>query len=95
EFLNPFLNYHRPCLFATELPDPKRPGRIKRKYFPKDVMTPLERLARLPNAAAFLRPGLTLQLLIQRAHAITDLQAAEQLYKARSKLFGSCLKRSA
>jgi len=27
EYLNPFLNYHRPCLFATELPDPKKPGR--------------------------------------------------------------------
>ncbi len=95
EFLNPFLNYHRPCLFATELLDPKKPGRIKLTYFPKDVMTPLDKLTGLPNAAAFLRPGLTLQLLMQRAHAITDLQAAEQPYKARSKLFGSCLRRSA
>jgi hypothetical protein len=29
EYLNPFLNFHRPCLFATELADPKKPGRIK------------------------------------------------------------------
>ncbi len=31
-YLNPFLNFHRPCLFATELADPKKPGRIKRLY---------------------------------------------------------------
>ena len=31
EYLNPFLNFHRPCLFATELADPKKPGRIKRR----------------------------------------------------------------
>lgn len=30
EFLNPFLNFHRPCLFATEVADAKKPGRIKR-----------------------------------------------------------------
>jgi transposase InsO family protein len=41
DFLNPFLNYHRPCLFATEVEDAKKPGRIKRKYHPKNAMTPL------------------------------------------------------
>ena len=30
EYLNPFLNFHRPCLFATELADPKKPGRTSR-----------------------------------------------------------------
>ena len=32
EYLNPFLNFHRPCLFSTDKLDPKKPGRIKRVY---------------------------------------------------------------
>lgn len=94
EFLNPFLNYHRPCLFATELPDPRKPGRIKRKYSAKDVMTPLEKLTALPNAATFLREGITIESLTRTACALTDLQAAEQLYKARDALFKTTFKRT-
>jgi transposase InsO family protein len=54
EYLNPFLNFHRPCLFATELPDPNKPGRIKRVYRARDAMTPLDKLASLSEAATFL-----------------------------------------
>lgn len=95
DFLNPFLNYHRPCLFATEVPDPKKPGRIKRKYLPKDAMTPLEKLLSLPNAAACLREGISPHNLTQRACLLTDLQAAEQLQKARCTLFASLQRRRA
>jgi transposase InsO family protein len=87
EFLIPFLNFHRPCLFATELADPKKPGRIKRVYRPKDAMTPLDKLASLPQAASYLRPGVTLADLQQLAQALTDLQAAEELNEARQALF--------
>ncbi|HMO46635.1 MAG TPA: DDE-type integrase/transposase/recombinase [Rubrivivax sp.] len=73
EYLNPFLNYHRPCLFATEVADPKKPGRIKRVYRPRDAMTPLDKLASLPDAATFMREGLTLQDLQQLARALTDV----------------------
>lgn len=95
EFLNPFLNYHRPCLFASAVADPKKPGRIKRKYHPKDAMTPLEKLLSLPHAAACLREGVSPQSLTQRACLLSDLQAAEQLQKARSKLFAGLLRRRA
>lgn len=87
EFLNPFLNFHRPCLFATDRPDPKKPGRIKRIYLPQDAMTPLDKLASLPNAQAFLRPGLSLEHLRALASALTDLQAGKELHAARSSLF--------
>ena len=95
EFLNPYLNYHRPCLFATEVPDPRKPGRIKRKYFPKDAMTPLEKLTRLPEVSSFLRPGITIETLTRAAYQFTDLQAAEQLYKARAALFKTTLRHTA
>jgi transposase InsO family protein len=87
EYLNPFLNFHRPCLFATELADPKKPGRIKRVYRPRDAMTPLDKLVSLPAAASFLRSGVTLLELQQLARALTDVQAAEELNEARHKLF--------
>jgi hypothetical protein len=87
EYLNPFLNFHRPCLFATERADPKKPGRIKRVYRARDAMTPLEKLASLPKAASYLRPGVTLLELQQLATALSDVQAAQELNEARQALF--------
>ena len=87
EYLNPFLNFHRPCLFATAVADPKKPGRIKRVYRPRDAMTPLDKLASLSEAAQFLRAGITLAELQALARALTDVQAAEELNAARQALF--------
>jgi transposase InsO family protein len=87
EYLNAFLNFHRPCLFATDVADPKKPGRIKRVYRPKDVMTPLDKLASLPLAATFLREGVSFEDLHALARALTDVQAAEELNEARNALF--------
>ena len=87
EHLNPFLNFHRPCLFATERPDPKKPGRVKRVYRPQDAMTPLTKLASLPGAQGLLREGVTLADLHATAREITDLQAAKKLNAARLVLF--------
>lgn len=87
EYLNPYLNFHRPCLYATERPDPNKPGRIKRVYRPKDAMTPLDKLASLPDAHGCLRQGITLQHLRELAMALTDVQAAQELNEARLALF--------
>jgi transposase InsO family protein len=87
EYLNAYLNFHRPCLFATDVPDAKKPGRIKRVYRPQDAMTPLDKLASLPEAAKYLRAGVTLEELRQRACALSDVQAAEELHEARAALF--------
>jgi len=87
EYLNPFVNFHRPCLFATEVPDANKPGRIKRVYLQCDVMTPLDKLASLPQVHQYLRKGITLEHLYQLAHALTDVQAAEELNDARAALF--------
>ena len=53
--LSPFLNFHRPCLFATEHRDGN--GRIRRKHLAADVMTPYARLRSLPDAEGFLKPA--------------------------------------
>jgi transposase InsO family protein len=87
ECLNPFLNFHRPCLYSTDLADPKKPGRIKRVYRPKNAMTPLDKLTSLPAVTAFLRSAITLEHLHALAMALTDVQAAEELCEARAALF--------
>lgn len=87
EYLNPFLNFHRPCLFATDRADPAKPGRIKRVYRPDDAMTPLDKLSSLPEAKTSLREGVTLDELHALARALTDVQAAEELNEARTALF--------
>ena len=35
EYLNPFLNLYRPCVFVTDVADPRKTGRIKRVYGPR------------------------------------------------------------
>ena len=85
EYLNPFLNFHRPCLFATDMADPKKPGRIKRVYRPKDAMTPLDKLASLPEATTVPARGHhAAKTCTQLATALTDVQAAEELNEARA-----------
>lgn len=87
EFLNPFLNFHRPCLYSTDVPDLKRPGRIKRVYRPRDAMTPLDKLTSLAEVNRGLRDGVSLEHLRELATALTDVQAAEELNEARLALF--------
>src|SRR5271156_271185 len=59
EFLNPYLNYHRPCAQADVEIDKKGRKRIcYRRY-----QTPLETLLALHNPAQYLRPGLTINAL--------------------------------
>ena len=53
--LSPYLNYHRPCLFATEQRDPK--GRTRKRYRDHDIATPYEKLKSLPDALAFSSPA--------------------------------------
>ena len=87
EYLNPFLNFHRPCLNSSDKPDPKKPGRIKRIYRPQDAMTPLHKLANLAQTKQGLREGITLEHLRELATALTDVQAADELNEARNALF--------
>ena len=68
--LSPVLNFHRPCLFATEYRDGN--GRTRRKYLAGDVMTPYARLRSIPGAEELLKPGLGFALLDAAAVAETD-----------------------
>ena len=90
-FLNPYLNFHRPCLFAKEIIDAK--GKRKKLYPHDAVMTPLEKLASLHQPEVFLKPGFTLAALQREAHSISDNEAAKRLNQARTALFQSLNRR--
>lgn len=92
DFLNPYINFHRPCLFAEVRIDAK--GKQRKRYPYRLMMTPYDKLKSLANAASFLKPGVTFQQLDALAHAISDNQAARQLNLARTALFQSIAHRS-
>ena len=104
EHLNPYINFHRPCLFAETIIDAK--GRSRKRYPYKLMMTPYEKLKSLDSAEQFLKPGITFQQLDGpgprpprrpprvQAHAMSDNEAAERLNNARAILFKTIFNRS-
>jgi len=92
EHLNPYLNLHRPCLFAETLTDKK--GRQRKRYPYKLMMTPYEKLKSLPKAKQFLKKGITFKQLDAQAHAMSDNEAAQRLNEARTTLFRTIFNRS-
>lgn len=96
DYLNPYLNFHRPCLFAEAIVDAK--GKRTKRYPHAGVMTPLEKLASLPQPQRYLKAAITLSGLQCEATNISDNEAARRLNQARAALFQSInrrLKRSA
>lgn len=92
DHLNPYVNFHRPCLFAETITDDK--GRSRKRYSYKFMMTPYEKFRSLHLAEQFLKPGITFQQLDAQAHAMSDNEAAQRLNDARAILFKTILNRS-
>ena len=84
-YLNPYINFHRPCFFPVSVVDHK--GKIRKTYLYKMVRTPYERLKSLPQAESYLRPGVTFEKLEIMANQMSDNQFAERMVNARSNLF--------
>lgn len=91
-FLNPYVNFHRPCFFAKTMTDSK--GKERKQYLQKNMMTPYEKLKSVPKAKDFLKPGITFTQLDSIATAMSDNEAAQRLNQARTKLFQSIHHRS-
>lgn len=85
DFLNPYLNFHRPCFFAQITVDAK--GKERKRYPYEQMMTPYEKLKSLPNAQTYLKAGFTFAHLDALAMQMSDNQAARQLNRARQQLF--------
>jgi|SRR6516225_4719180 len=82
--LNPYLNFHRPCGFATVSHDAR--GKRQRKYKVEDYATPYEKLKSLPEAASYLKQGMSFARLDQLASNMSDTECAKKMATAKAKL---------
>lgn len=89
-YFNPYLNFHRPCGYATVTTD--RRGRRKRTYRHKDYRTPYEKLTSLPEWEKCLKEGITPARLQELATARSDTEAARRMQKAKLALLARCRK---
>ena len=92
DYLNPYINFHRPCLFAETITDAK--GRQRKRYPYKLMMTPYEKLKSLPEAQQYLKHDITFKQLDAQADEISDNEAAQRLNDARAILFKTIFNRS-
>jgi transposase InsO family protein len=88
EQLNPYLNFHRPCGFATVMLDAR--GKRQRQYKIEDYATPYEKLKSLPDAAGYLKPGVSFARLDRVAKAMSDTECAKKMSAAKAKLLRQC-----
>ncbi len=87
EYLNPHVNYHRPCFFPVIITDEK--GKQRKKYPYEAMMTPYDKLKSLPESEKYLKNGLTFEIIDNIAFSISDNQSADQLQAARQSLFNT------
>ena len=89
EYFNTYLNFHRPCGFATVTIDAK--GKRRKKY--ETYQTPHERLRSLvkvmsnADAKKCLRDGVSLEALEELAGRQSDNDCARKMQEAKDRLF--------
>jgi len=81
---NPYLNYHRPCGFATVTTAAN--GKRQRRYPAADYATPYQKLKSLEQAATFLKPALSFAQLDRLASALSDTECAQKMTRAKVQL---------
>jgi len=89
-YFNPYLNFHRPCGYATVVTDAR--GKRRRTYRHKDYRTPYEKLTSLPQWEKSLKKGITADMLQQQATMRSDTEAARRMQKAKLSLLARCRK---
>jgi hypothetical protein len=87
-YLNPYLNFHHPCGFATITTSAK--GKRRRVYKHDDYRTPYEKLTSLNAWQKHLKEGVNPQQLQREAERISDTEAARRMQKAKLALLTRC-----
>jgi transposase InsO family protein len=83
ENMDEYLNFHRPCGFATDYVDKK--GKIKKKY--ETYMTPYEKLISLPDFKQYLKQDVTIESLETISKKESDNESAQRMQINKRKLF--------
>lgn len=91
EYFNIYLNYHRPCGFATISVDEK--GKRHRTY--ETYQTPYQAFRALKKPGQYLRKGVTLEGLEKTAKAHSANGFAKLMQDAKTKLFREVLPKGA
>lgn len=84
-YLNIYLNFHRPCGYATIITD----GKGKEKKIYNIYQVPYERLKFLPDARQCLKPGATFKMLDEIAYQKSDNEFAALMQRAKEELFNN------
>ena len=87
DFLNPFVNFHRPCAFGKEVIVNVQTGKRKRKYPHSDYQPPYEKFKSLPHASQYLIDKMTFEKIDQIAYLESDIEFAKKVEQARYELF--------
>ena len=88
---NPYLNFHRPCGFATvEVMDN---GKRRRHYRLGDYRTPYEKLVSLDKWEQHLKEGISAAMLEQQARRMSDTECARHMQQRKRQLLASCRSR--
>ena len=83
KYFNTYLNFHRPCGFATLKTDKK--GKQKKVY--NLYQTPYESSKKIIGAGQFLKPGISFEKLDKIAEEYSDNEFATIMEKEKQKLF--------
>jgi hypothetical protein len=86
--LNPYLNFHRPCGFATVSLDAR--GKRERTYKAGDYATPYQKLRMLPDVETRLKPGISLEALDRKAAEMSDTEFARRMGAAKIRMLRAC-----
>jgi transposase InsO family protein len=86
--LNPYLNFHRPCGFATVSLDEQ--GKRKRQYKREDYATPYEKFKGIEKAERHLKPNVSFVQLDQTARQMSDTECARKMTAAKVQLLRRC-----
>jgi hypothetical protein len=90
-YLNPYVNFHRPCAVAEIVEEPN--GKRRRVY--RRWATPFEIFRQTPQCEGLLRPGVKMADLERFAKAQSDTEAAIEMQQAKRQLLAGIAKRSA
>jgi len=85
DYLNPYINYHRPCFFPETVTDHR--GKQIKRYPYRRMMTPYDKLKSLPDRDLCLTSHVSFKQLDEIAKEISDNESAKRMNDARNKLF--------
>lgn len=83
KYLNPYLNYHRPCAFSRDVLSKK--GKVKKNY--DTWLTPYEKLKSLPDFTKYLKKSFSVEKLEKLSKKQSDNECASHMMRAKEKMF--------